>query len=151
MRSTTKWFDSGDSGSGPKIQQIEVTLANLSPLSASPNTSWINAPHYVTVSAPNGEIETVIPGRVLRLRSNDQVVVPVGIRSAHTLSVGAKVRVKVQINSESSFIPFENQQTEFEITAGIPEWQNNDESLRTHESPDWVSPLFKKVLVCLLT
>ncbi|KAK7691888.1 hypothetical protein QCA50_005293 [Cerrena zonata] len=134
VRSTTKWSQSDEAGS--RIQQIEVTLANLSPLSAPSNASWITSPHNITLSSSNNEIETVIPGNFLRLRSNDQVVVPVGIRSAQTLSAGTKVKVQVQINGDSSAV-FENQQTEFEITAGIPEWQNTDESLRTHESPDW--------------
>lgn len=137
VRSTTKWFDSDEAGS--KIQRIEVTLANLSPLSAPFNASWITSPHNVTLSSSNNEIVTVIPGNVLRLRSNDQVVIPVGIRSAQTLSVGSKVKVKVQIHSESSLVSFENQEAEFEITAGIPEWKDSDDSLRTHESPDWVS------------
>lgn len=151
VRSTTKWVDNNNPSS--KIQRIEVTVANLSPLSAPTNTSWVTSPHTITLVSPNSEIETVSVGSFHRLRSNDQVVIPVGIRNSPRVPPGNKIKVRVQINSDRIDGPLAHPsaQTEFEITAGIPEWNDTDESLRTHEIPDWVSEIVRIVIVHLLT
>lgn len=141
VRSTTKWFDQDSSNS--RIQRVEITLANLSPLSAPVNTSWVTSPHTITLVSPGSEIEIATVGSFLRLRSNDQVVIPIGIRNSPRVPPGSKVKVRVQIDSggvDGSLVHL-GAQTEFEITAGIPEWEDTDESLRTHEIPDWVSEL----------
>lgn len=140
VRSTTKWVDAKDASS-EKIQQIEVTLANLSPLSAPTNSSWLTSTHSLYLTSSNDEIKTVIPGKVIRLRSNDQVVIPISIQNNHKVEAGTKVQVTVHLRSEknSTAVLLETEGQEFEIIAGIPEWNNSDESLRTHEAPDWVS------------
>ncbi|KAI0076394.1 glycoside hydrolase family 29 protein [Panus rudis PR-1116 ss-1] len=140
VRSTTKWVEDSESNDSEKIQQIEVTLSNLSPLSAPQSTSWLTTPHNLTLVS--NEIKTVIPGRVVRLRSNDQVVVRVGIRNADGVNPGTKVKVRVALTEERSGTELKlgvNGQDEegFEIVAGVPEWTDDDESLRTHEAPDW--------------
>ncbi|CAL1711586.1 unnamed protein product [Somion occarium] len=138
VRSTTKWVDAKDASS-EKIQQIEVTLANLSPLSAPTNSSWLTSTHSLYLTSSNDEIKTVIPGKVIRLRSNDQVVIPISIQNNHKVEAGTKVQVTVHLRSEknSTAVLLETEGQEFEIIAGIPEWNNSDESLRTHEAPDW--------------
>ncbi|KAI0076395.1 glycoside hydrolase family 29 protein [Panus rudis PR-1116 ss-1] len=147
VRSTTKWIDSSDSdlaqNADAKIQQIEVTLSNLSPLSASQATSWLTTPYVLTFTSPTNGIETVIPGRVVRLRSNDQVVVRVGVRNKATVRAGTKVKVGVVLKEEKSGLEValgtngDAANGLFEIIAGIPAWVDSDESLRSHEAPDW--------------
>ena len=153
VRSTTKWLESDTVAHGSRIQRIEVTLANLSPLSAPVNASWITSPHTISLFSSHGEIETVKVGTFQRLRSNDQVVIPVGIRNSARVASGSKVKVRVQIHSNGvgNSLVQPTAQNEFEITAGIPEWDDSDESLRTHEIPDWVGPINMFFLQDLLT
>ncbi|THG97827.1 hypothetical protein EW026_g4244 [Hermanssonia centrifuga] len=121
-----------------KVQQIEVTLNNLAPLNAS-TSSWLTATY--NVSLVSDDIETVVPGIVKRLRSNDQVVVPVGVRNRVGVKSGTSAKVQVVLSSAG-----ENQAerdvkledaNDWDVVAGIPEWTNGDASLRTHEAPEW--------------
>ncbi len=140
VRSTTKWIGGADGSSADKVQQIEVTLNNLAPLNAS-TSSWLTATY--NVSLVSDDIETVVPGIVKRLRSNDQVVVPVGVRNRVGVKSGTSAKVQVVLSSAG-----ENQAerdvkledaNDWDVVAGIPEWTNGDASLRTHEAPEWVS------------
>ena len=80
-------------------------------------------------------------------------MIPVGIRNSARVASGSKVKVRVQIHSNGvgNSLVQPTAQNEFEITAGIPEWNNSDESLRTHEIPDWVGPINMFFLQDLLT
>lgn len=151
VRSTTKWMFATNTTNGEKLQQIEITLNNLSPLTSGP-TSWITRAHNLTLALASDALDTVVPARVVRLRSNDQVVVNVGVRNRPGVRVGASATVRVVVSSSSGVaaagtvvvdgvngLNGENGQGGWEVVAGIPEWVDGDESLRTHEAPDWVS------------
>ena len=84
-------------------------------------------------------LETVIPGRVTRLRSNDRVVVRVGVRNRPGVRAGARVGVSVVVSVRGEAGVEVVEADGWEVVAGIPEWTAGDESLRTHEAPEWVS------------
>lgn len=141
VRSTTKWLDdpSGtDRDAGDtKVQSVEITLNNLAALNASHST-WLIGRHNATVRVVSDALDTVVAGRVRRLRSNDQVVVRVGVRNRPGVEPGTKVRVSVVMGSvDGPEVVLDNNE-DWEVVAGIPEWRSDDASLRTHEAPDWV-------------
>ncbi|KAI0338361.1 glycoside hydrolase family 29 protein [Trametopsis cervina] len=137
VRSTTKWIDTGATGDD-RIQVIEVTLNNLAPLN-SPTSKWINAAHNITLTSDY--LDTVIPGTVVRVRSNDQIVVKVGVRNRAGVDAGSTANVTVNLVPDCLGCTAASLEDSvgWQVTAGIPAWSNTDESLRTHETPDWAS------------
>jgi alpha-L-fucosidase len=142
VRSTTKWISSGMSNSSSRVQQMEVTIANVASLSAGVD-SWITS--RISVQLSSSSVNTVVLGTITRLRSNDQVIVIVGVTNNGGIPVGSDASVKVIVNDQNG-IPMAllNGDVEWSVTAGIPQWESNDQSLATHEAPEWVS--WKSVL-----
>ena len=140
VRSTTKWMQpsssSGNSSQG-QIQQIEILLNNLSPLNGS-LSQWITTPQVVTLSSTS--LDTVIPATFQRLRSNDQLLLKVGVVNKPGVQVGSKASADVIIRDarQATANVVLTGGTGWSVTAGIPGWESNDESLATHEAPDWV-------------
>jgi alpha-L-fucosidase len=132
VRSTTKWMNGNATGAN-RVQTIEVLLDNLSPQTAS-ESSWLTGSHSVVVNSP--DLETVTPGIVKRLRPNDQVLVKVGVRNKQRHGVGTKSTGTASVLDTHGQEIY--QSGEFPLTAGIPDYAPNDESLGTHETPDWV-------------
>lgn len=119
---------------------IEVILNNLAPLDA-PASAWLTTPHNVTITS--NALDTVVPGRVVRLRTNDQITVKVGVKIRPGVKVGSNVDVMVKLvpdRHHSSTATLDGR-TQWTIPVGIEDWRNEDSSLRTHEPPDWVSPI----------
>lgn len=149
VRSTTRWMGSNATDSD-RIQVVEVTLNNLAPFDA-PTSKWLTSPHNVTLTSDS--IDTVIPGRVVRLRSNDQIVVKVGVTNKAGVDAGSLANVTVTLTPDGVKDTCEpaalQRAASWQITAGIPEWKNGDDSLRTHEAPDWVSAGFSMVLMSI--
>jgi alpha-L-fucosidase len=136
VRSTTKWIESNTSDSDKRVQQVEVTISNVVSLSAGVE-SWITS--TLSVQLSSNSINTVIPGTIKRLRSNDQVVVIVGISNKESVSAGSDDSVKVVIDGkDGKLVAILNRDADWNITAGIPRWEANDKSLATHQAPDWV-------------
>ncbi|KAF7792727.1 hypothetical protein EIP86_003825 [Pleurotus ostreatoroseus] len=148
VRSTTKWIDdatslsaadantNATSNSQGKIQQMEITLNNPASLDA-PSSTWVTRAHNLRLTLASDAFDTVVPGRVVRLRSNDQVVVRVGVRNRPDVKTGEKVNARVVMQGDEGDIALDGSDG-WEVVAGIPEWTEGDESLRTHEAPDWV-------------
>uniref|UniRef100_D8PTJ5 alpha-L-fucosidase n=1 Tax=Schizophyllum commune (strain H4-8 / FGSC 9210) TaxID=578458 RepID=D8PTJ5_SCHCM len=129
VRSTTKWIDMFD------VQQIEVLLDNLASLSGDVS-QWITSRHNVSIESD--ALETVVPATFQRLRSNDQVLLKVGVKLKDSVEVGSEVNANVVVQDAASGAQVEIANAEgWTITAGIPQWQANDDSLGTHESPEW--------------
>jgi alpha-L-fucosidase len=136
VRSTTKWIDSKTSNSERRIQQVEVTLGNIAQLDAAVE-SWITS--QVSIQLSSDSVYTVIPGTIKRLRSNDQVVVPVGVLNKEGVEVGSDASVKVIVSDkDGNLVALLNGDMDWNVTAGIPRWEANDKSMATHEAPDWV-------------
>jgi len=113
-----------------QIQLVEVTLGNFAS-SDAPVSSWITSKQTVALHSSSGAIHTVIPGEVKRLRGGDQVRVVVGIVNEDGVTPGTEIDgVQVVINGS----PLADQ---WRIVAGIPDYFVGDESLQTHESPEW--------------
>ncbi|KAK7462834.1 hypothetical protein VKT23_007411 [Stygiomarasmius scandens] len=126
VRSTTKFRAQNDT----QIQLVEVTLGNFAS-SDAPVSSWITSKQTIALHSSSGAIHTVIPGEVKRLRGGDQVRVVVGIVNEDGVKPGTEIDdVQVVINGS----PLANQ---WRIVAGIPDYFVGDESLQTHESPEW--------------
>lgn len=133
VRSTTKWLESDQAAI---VQQIEVTVSNVASLSAG-TTSWITSP--ISVHLSSASINTVVSGTIKRLRSNDQAVVIVGIVNTANTAAGSAASVQIVINDQAgNQLAFLNRDVDWTVTAGVPQWQSNDDSLATHEAPDWV-------------
>ncbi|THV04706.1 glycoside hydrolase [Dendrothele bispora CBS 962.96] len=126
VRSTTKFRTQNNT----QIQLIEVTLNNFAS-SDDVTSSWITSKQTVVLHSSSGAIHTVIPGEVNRLRGGDQVRVIVGIVNEDGVEAGTEIDdVQVVINGS----PLGGN---WEIVAGIPDYLVGDESLKTHESPEW--------------
>ncbi|KAJ3553679.1 hypothetical protein NM688_g3482 [Phlebia brevispora] len=141
VRSTTKWMDVSAArgvAANEKVQQIEITLNNLAPLDA-PMSSWITRKHNFSVSLVSDALYTVVPGNVVRLRSNDQVVVRIGVQNLPHAKPGTNATANVvwQLASGTATDLIIDGLSGWEVVAGIPEWTSDDTSLRTHEAPDW--------------
>ncbi|KAF8577472.1 glycoside hydrolase family 29 protein [Ramaria rubella] len=113
------------------VQVIEVAVSNL------PNdfstSSWLTGAHTVEVSSPH--LKTVYAGTLNRLRAGDQARVKIGVVNAKGTTRGATVlSAAVVKNAHGSVIATS---PDFEITAGIPEYDNSFASLSLHESPKW--------------
>lgn len=139
VRPTTRWLNSGASGS-ERVQLIEVILNNLAPLDA-PASAWLTTPHNVTITS--NALDTVVPGRVVRLRTNDQITVKVGVKARAGVKAGSNVDVTVKLvpDHQHSATATLDGRTQWTMPIGIEDWRNEDSSLRTHEPPDWVSPI----------
>ncbi|KAA1470747.1 glycoside hydrolase family 29 protein [Dentipellis sp. KUC8613] len=134
VRSTTKWFDNSTTA-GPGAQIIEVTINNLSPLDAN-LSQWVTTNH--TVHLESSSLTTVVPGSFRRLRSNDQVVVSVGVQNVDGIALGSNATVTVVIKDQNGTqVAAVNGDQDFPVTAGIPAYENTDASLATHEAPNW--------------
>jgi alpha-L-fucosidase len=132
MRSTTKWMNGNATGS-TRVQQVEILLDNLAAQTAE-TSSWLDGRYSINVTS--NDLQTVIPGSVNRLRSNDQVLVKVGVRNKPGVPMGSNTKgVATVIDAQGNII---YQSGEFPLVAGIPEYESTDESLGTHEAPDWV-------------
>ncbi|KAL1705868.1 glycoside hydrolase family 29 protein [Schizophyllum commune] len=129
VRSTTKWIDSFD------VQQVEVLLDNLAPLSEDVSR-WITSRHNVSIESD--ALEMVVSATFRRLRSNDQVLLKLGVRLKEGVEVGSETNATVVVQDATSGTPVKIANAEgWTITVGIPLWSANDESLGTHESPEW--------------
>ncbi|KAK7047335.1 hypothetical protein VNI00_006566 [Paramarasmius palmivorus] len=113
-----------------EVQLVEVTVNNLAVSANSSDTStWLIEPVQLSISSHS--VHTVIPATINRLRGGDQVQVVVGIVNADGVNPGTVVDgVRVLVDGEAL-------NGSWNILAGIPEYQYGDESLRTHESPEW--------------
>jgi alpha-L-fucosidase len=127
VRSTTKWLKSD-----PEVQIIEVLLDNLSPLNAT-EEEWVTSP--IEVSIDSDLIETTSPARLVRLRSNDQALLKVGVKNVDGVEPGTAGTVSVTIEGFEGSLA---RSGGWEIIAGVPDWESNDSSLATHEAPEWV-------------
>lgn len=138
VRSTTKWVDlTAQEFPAERIQLVEVTISNAAALAAG-FTSWITSPLFVHLSS--GSIRTIVPGTFMRLRSNDQIIVTVGIVNQQNVEIGSDASVQVVLtDSRSKPVRFLNEHARWDISAGILAWQPNDKSMGTHETPNWVS------------
>ncbi|KAI0319261.1 glycoside hydrolase family 29 protein [Amylostereum chailletii] len=134
VRSTTKWFNDGATGDD-RIQIFEIIINNLSPLNGS-LSEWVTANH--TVSLTSSSFKTVTPGTFRRLRTDDQVTLLVGVQNNAGISSGSSATAIVTIQDETgNSVALATGGQEWQVTAGIPDWQNTDPSLDTHESPEW--------------
>jgi alpha-L-fucosidase len=113
-----------------EIQLVEVTVNNLAVSANSSDTStWLIEPVQLSISSDS--VHTIIPATINRLRGGDQVRVVVGIVNADGVNPGTVVDgVSVLVDGEAL-------NGVWDILAGIPDYQYGDESLRTHESPEW--------------
>ncbi|ESK89470.1 glycoside hydrolase family 29 protein [Moniliophthora roreri MCA 2997] len=117
-----------------EVQLVEITLNNLALSANSSDTSnWLTKP--VELSLCSHSVDTLIPGKVNRLRGGDQVRVLVGIINKEGVEAGTIVSgVKVKVTSQGED---EMLDAIWTITAGIPDYYVGDDSLRTHESTEW--------------
>ncbi|KAI0036162.1 glycoside hydrolase family 29 protein [Vararia minispora EC-137] len=129
VRSTTKWLNEGATGND------RVTINNLATRNASIDT-WILTNHTVAISSPF--LTTVRPGSFRRLRASDQIIVTVGVQNAAGVSAGTPTNATIVVTDASGqTVAVERADQGWTVTAGIPDWQNNDDSLSTHEAPNW--------------
>ncbi|EIM89284.1 glycoside hydrolase [Stereum hirsutum FP-91666 SS1] len=124
VRSTTKFRTLNET----QVQLMEITLNNFAPSTADPS-SWITKPTTFTLSSSS--IRTVLPGTVQRLRGGDQVRVIVGVLNTNNVTAGTLV--------DDVVVLVDGKQVggKWSVTAGIPDYVEGDESLMTHESPEW--------------
>ena len=113
-------------------------MNNVAPLGA-PTSRWLTTAHEVALVSD--ALDTVVPGRIVRLQPNDQIVVKIGVRGRSGTKPGEEVKVTVELvpehkNSSSALL---SGRTTWTLPVGIPDWRNEDSSLKTHEPPDWVS------------
>lgn len=120
-----------------QIQLMEITLNNFASSTSDPSF-WITQPTTFTLSS--AFIHTVIPGTVQRLRGGDQVRVVIGVLNMNNVTVGTEVDDVVVL------VDGEQVGGTWSVTAGIPEYVGGDESLMTHESPEWFDGA--KVIPC---
>ena len=114
----------------------QVTIDNLARLNASLD-AWITS--KMSVSLSSSSLTTVTPGTFVRLRPDDQIVVNVGVKNAAGIAAGTSSTSTVTISdANGTSIAVARASDPWPITAGIPDWQNTDPSLMTHESPEWV-------------
>ncbi|KZT22439.1 glycoside hydrolase family 29 protein [Neolentinus lepideus HHB14362 ss-1] len=120
---STRWAQVNET----RAQAVQVTLANLLPISAlSANTS-INSPYTIEISGPT--VSTVVSGTIKRLVPSDQVSVDVLVITNGTSN--ATVTIK------------DEQGTVVGLSGGWPampipaEWTADPELLGTHETPTW--------------
>ena len=135
VRSTTKWLGETTSKSA-RTQIIEVTINNVSPLNA-PLAEWVTSNH--SVSLVSSSLHTVTSGSFRRLRTNDQVTVVVGVQNSVGVASGSNATVTVVVkDKDGKEVALAGGAQAWPVVAGIPDYQNNDPSLDTHESPEWV-------------
>jgi len=123
-RFTTKWEDVG----GIRAQVVEVTIANLAPVTAFSSGS-VTSPFEVYIVG-SGTL-TVSPGYVNRLVASDQVRVDVLV---YGTSPGGDVAV--QINN--SFGQILSVSDGWPVTPLRETWTPDTDVLSTHETPTWV-------------
>ncbi|TRM59910.1 glycoside hydrolase family 29 protein [Schizophyllum amplum] len=129
VRSTTKWIGSVD------VQQIEVVLDNLAPLS-SDESQWITSRHNVSIESD--ALTTVIPASFQRLRSNDQVLLKIGVRLNEGVPAGTEVSATIVVRDLLADTTVDiSSAAGWPLTVGIQDWEATDDSLATHESPEW--------------
>lgn len=94
----------------------------------------------MSVSLSSSSLTTVTPGTFVRLRPDDQIVVNVGVQNTAGIAAGTSSTATVTItDANGTSIAVARASEPWSVTAGIPDWQNTDPSLTTHESPEWVS------------
>ncbi|KAK0452394.1 glycoside hydrolase [Armillaria borealis] len=124
VRSTTKFRILDDK----QTQLFEITLNNFAPSTAGVE-AWITRNTSIVVTSDS--LDTVIPGRVRRLRGGDQVRILVGVVNKDGVKPGTPISdVQILIDGR----PVGNQ---WDAIAGIPDFYTGDDSLMTHESAEW--------------
>ncbi|TFK50892.1 glycoside hydrolase family 29 protein [Heliocybe sulcata] len=120
---STRWEQVNET----RPQAVQVTLANLLPISALSVNASINSPYTVEISGPT--VSTVVPGIVRRLIPSDQVSVDVLVTTSGTSN--ATVTVKDEHGAVVGT-------SEGWLATPIPaEWTADPELLSTHETPTW--------------
>jgi alpha-L-fucosidase len=111
---------------GRQGQLVQVALTNL-------GTKWISPDRALTVQVRAAGVRTVAPARITRLAPGEQARVEVTITSPD-LPAGLPVDATVTVTGPAAGV---NVQQVVPITAGIPAYVANDDSLSQHQSPDW--------------
>jgi len=121
---------------------MEVVVHNLPfvpPSSANDTSAWMTDGYEISVESP--EVETVFPARITRLRAGLSARFFVGVQLANSTTRGTPstaTAIISSLSSNSSSGGVISRSAPFNITAGIPEYEDGDlESLLEHESSMW--------------
>jgi alpha-L-fucosidase len=118
-RSTTTRMDAR----GTKAQSVEVTVMNV-------GQEWLDDTAHVVVKADG--VKTVVPASVKKLGPGESARVRVGIVSPG-VPKGRQVDATVQLLRGQRVIDA----SQTPIVAGIPAYTSANESLASHQSPEW--------------
>ncbi|KAK7449321.1 hypothetical protein VKT23_013464 [Stygiomarasmius scandens] len=113
---------------GVRAQAVEVTLANLLPLSAHSAENSLNSNHSISISGDG--IQTVLPGTINRLVPGDQARVDVFVTGS---TDNGNATVELRDSSGSVVGTSEGWAT----TALIENWTPDKDLLNMHETPSW--------------
>lgn len=124
-RSTQKWVEGSD-----KVQIYEVTINNA-------GSKDILREHAAEVTIESSGVQTIKPGYIRRLRTGDQVIVKVGVKTKDGVQSGASGEATVKVEGNN----LRGSSYTFNATFGIKEYEPTYESIYTHDSPDWFNDL----------
>ncbi|EPQ55247.1 glycoside hydrolase [Gloeophyllum trabeum ATCC 11539] len=122
-RSSTRW----ELVNNTRAQAIQVTVANLLPISAFSTNTSINSPY--TIEITGASVETVVPGKIRRLIASDQVSADVLViaNSTSNATVSVKDEQGTLVGTSDGW----------PLTPLPTEWTTDPELLSTHETPTW--------------
>lgn len=121
---TSRWEMVNDT----RAQAVQVTIANLQPLSVFSASTSLNSKHTIAISGPG--ITTVTPGIINRLVPGDQARVDVLITGS-TSGSNATIIIK---NSAGEVV---GESAGWPTTALIEKYTADATSLSAHETPTW--------------
>lgn len=116
---------------GSVVQIVEVAINNL-PYDFN-LSSWLTGEHSVEISSPH--LRTIYAGVLNRLRAGDQARVKVGVTNSNGVPRGTTTQVVAIVKDTKQRVVATS--PSFEVTAGIPEYDNSLISLAQHETPKW--------------
>ncbi|EIW76474.1 glycoside hydrolase family 29 protein [Coniophora puteana RWD-64-598 SS2] len=125
VRLTSRW----ELVNGTRAQAVEVTLANLTPVTAF-ETASITTPLKVTVSGPS--FSTVRPGIIYRLTAADQVRVDVLVENLTQMESN---ELTVVVEDESGQVVASS--SGWRAMSRREEFATSDQALEHHETPTW--------------